>query len=194
MAEKTLNIFLSASVPVIGRAEGKYLKTADVIAIRDAVIALVSVALPKYHLIWGGHPSITPLITNVLRHSNKDVNNSVTEYQSMNYVKVFPDENKYVVHKVYTENLGDKEKSLALMRRQMIDDNEYAAAFFIGGMDGVENEYERFVKSHPKAKVFPVASTGAAALMLYEKNLAAYNPRLKTDMAYASLFKDLLGV
>ena len=194
MAEKTLNIFLSASVPVIGRAEGKYLKTADVIAIRDAVIALVSVALPKYHLIWGGHPSITPLITNVLRHSNKDVNNSVTEYQSMNYVKVFPKENKYVAHKVYTDNMDDEEKSLAVMRRQMIDDNEYAAAFFIGGMDGVEDEYERFVKSHPQAKVFPVASTGATALMLYEKDPAAYNPRLKTDMAYASLFKDLLGV
>lgn len=194
MATRTLNIFLSASVPVAGRAEGKYLATADIIAIRDAVIALASVALPQYHLIWGGHPSITPLIANVLRHSNKEVNASVTVYQSGYFVKEFPEENKDVEHIVITEDLGDREKSLDLMRKQMIVDNDYAAAVFIGGMNGVEDEFDMFTKSHPDARVLPVASTGAAAQMVYEKNDGELDERLKTDMAYASLFKDLLGV
>lgn len=194
MANKTLNLFLSASVPVAGRAEGKYMATADIIAIRDAVIALASVALPQYHLIWGGHPSITPLIANVLRHSNKEVNASVTVYQSGFFMKIFPEENEDVEHIVVTDNLGERGNSLELMRKRMIEDNEYAAAVFIGGMNGVEEEYELFVKSHPDALALAVASTGAAAQIIFEKNAERFDSRLKTDMAYASLFKDLLGV
>lgn len=194
MATRALNLFLSASVPVAGRADGKYLATADIIAIRDAVIALASVALPQYHLIWGGHPSITPLIANVLRHSNKEVNASVTVYQSGFFVKEFPEENKDVEHIVITDDLGDRNKSLEQMRKQMIECNDYAAAVFIGGMNGVEDEFEMFTKSHPEAKVLPVASTGAAAQVLYEKNNGIFDERLRTDMAYASLFKDFLGV
>lgn len=192
MVEKSLNLFLSASVPVEGRADGKYLATADIIAIRDAVIALVSVALPHYHLIWGGHPSITPLIANVLRHSNKEVNSSVTVYQSGFFVKEFPKDNEEVEHVVVTEDLGERGKSLELMRKKMIVENDFAAAVFIGGMDGVEDEYKMFMENHPDAKMLPVASTGAAALTLYESNKEKFDERLKIDMAFASLFKDLL--
>ena len=163
MAEKPLNLFLSASVPIPGRADGKYLVTADVIAIRDAVIALASVVMPHYRLIWGGHPSITPLIANVLRHSNRDVNECVTLYQSGFFVKEFPKENKDVERVVITEALEDMGKSLELMRRKMIVENDFVAAVFIGGMNGVEEEYKMFVENHPNAKVIPVASTGAAA-------------------------------
>ena len=192
MAEKSLNLFLSASVPIEGRADGKYLRTADVIAIRDSVIALASVALPYYHLIWGGHPSITPLIANVLRHSNKEVNSSVTVYQSGYFGNEFPEENKDVEHIFITDNLGNREKSLSLMRSRMIDENNYAVAVFIGGMDGVEDEYRMFIAAHPSAKVLPVASTGGAALNIYKSREGAFNPRLLSDMAYASLFKELL--
>ncbi len=41
MAQKQLNIFLSASIPMLGRDE-KYFKTADTIAIRDSVLALAA--------------------------------------------------------------------------------------------------------------------------------------------------------
>ena len=192
MVETSLNLFLSASVPVVGRADGKYLASADIIAIRDAVIALSSVVLPHYHLIWGGHPSITPLIANVLRHSNKKVNSSVTVYQSGFFAKEFPSDNKDIEHIVVTKDLGDRDKSLEIMRKEMIVENDFAAAVFIGGMNGVEDEYKIFVDSHSGANTFPVASTGAAALLLYESNKEIYDERLKVDMAYSSLFKDLL--
>ena len=192
MVETSLNLFLSASVPVVGRADGKYLASADIIAIRDAVIALASVVLPHYHLIWGGHPSITPLIANVLRHSNKKVNSSVTVYQSGFFAKEFPSDNKDIEHIVVTKDLGDRDKSLEIMRKEMIVENDFAAAVFIGGMNGVEDEYKIFVDSHSGANTFPVASTGAAALLLYESNKEIYDERLKVDMAYSSLFKDLL--
>ena len=44
--EKMKNIFLSASIPLPERDE-KYIGTADIIAIRDAVIALTTVVLPS---------------------------------------------------------------------------------------------------------------------------------------------------
>lgn len=194
MAKKSLNIFLSASIPVVGKAESKYTDTADVIAIRDAIIALASVVLPHYHLVWGGHPSITPLIANVLKHSNKEVYSKVTVYQSGFFVKKFPKENKHVEHVIVTENLGERENSLALMRKEMINENDFAAAVFIGGMHGVEDEYKMFVKAHPKSIVLPIASTGAAALNIFDKSEKNYDSRLKTDMAYVSLFKDLLDI
>ena len=89
MAEnnKVKNIFLSASVPLKER-DPKFFETADVIAIRDAVIALASTVLAnkEYHLIWGGHPSITPLITLVLERYGLKMSDRVTLYQSMEFV------------------------------------------------------------------------------------------------------------
>ena len=62
MAKKNLNqIFLSASIPLPER-DPIFYQTADFIAIRDAVRALATIVIPKAHLVWGGHPAITPLI------------------------------------------------------------------------------------------------------------------------------------
>ena len=107
-------------------------------------------------------------------------------------MKEFPKENKDVERVVITEALEDMGKSLELMRRKMIVENDFVAAVFIGGMNGVEEEYKMFVENHPNAKVIPVASTGAAALILYESNKDRFDERLKTDLAYSSLFKDML--
>ncbi len=194
MAKKSLNLFLSASVPIEGRADGKYLRTADVIAIRDSVIALVSVALPHYHLIWGGHPSITPLVANVLKHSNKEVNSSVTVYQSGFFGNEFPEENKNVEQIVITDNLGDRDKSVGLMRSKMIGENDYAAAVFIGGMNGVEDEYKIFKVSHPGVPCLPIASTGAAAKIIYDEHPGEFDERLLKELSYTTLFKELLGL
>ena len=193
MATETLNIFLSASIPLPER-DPKYIGTADVIAIRDSVIALASTVLPHYNLIFGGHPSITALIAHVLTHSDLEVNQHVTLYQTGFFVKEFPEVNKFVPRRIITENLGERNTSLAEMRRVMIEENDYEAAFFIGGMEGVDEEYQAFVKAHPKTKVFPIASTGAAAKIIYDRTPDLYDARLLNDLAYASLFKDLLNI
>ena len=55
-----LRVFLSASVPLPSR-NPKYFDTADVIAIRDAVRALIMVVVEQQgQLVFGGHPAITP--------------------------------------------------------------------------------------------------------------------------------------
>lgn len=98
------NIFLSAGVPTEER-NPKYFESADVIAIRDSVIALASTVLANndYHLIWGGQPAITPLIALVLNRYNHAMANSVTLYQSYEFEQFFPKENEDVGHIIYTE-------------------------------------------------------------------------------------------
>lgn len=191
--EQVKNIFLSASVPKPGR---EFYGTEDVIAIRDAVIALSSAVLanPEYHLIWGGHPSITPLITLVLERYNLKMSDRVTLYQSNHYREHFPPENQDVGIRVFTEDMGDDEKSQKVMRERMIGDNDYVAAVFIGGMNGIFKEYEMFRELHPKALVLPIASTGAAAKGLFDKYPGEFDERLLTELSYTSLFKEMLGV
>ena len=194
MATKQLNVFLSASIPNPLR-DAKYIDTADVIAIRDSVLALTSVLLlNNYRLVWGGHPSITRLIAQVLQHYGEDANEHVTLYQSRFFENKFPLENESVAHIIITDDLGDRDISLKEMRDRMIADNEYDAAFFIGGMEGVEDEFNLFRKYHPDTRVFPIASTGAAANFLYEKNMEICDSRLKTELTYTSLIKELLNI
>lgn len=193
MATEQMNIFLSASIPMPER-DPKYIGTADVIAIRDSVLALASVVLHKYRLVWGGHPSITPLIAQVLNHLGMEANHHVTLYQSLYFERFFPLENESVAHIIKTPDTGGREDSLLEMRMHMIRDNQFVAAFFIGGMEGVEEEYKLFTSYHKGTKLFPIASTGAAAKLIYEASPELFDERLVTELTYTSLFKELLDI
>ena len=92
VAKHLTRIFLSASIPSVDRDE-KFYKTADIIAIRDAVRALAAVIVPHAHLVWGGHPSITPLIRNVMAKMSSNLQQHVTLYQSLYFQEHFPPDN-----------------------------------------------------------------------------------------------------
>lgn len=192
---KVKNIFLSAGVPTADR-NPVYYETADVIAIRDSVIALASTVLATndYHLIWGGQPAITPLIALVLERFNLKMSDRVTLYQSYEFERFFPKENEDVGHIVYTEKKESRADSLLFMREQMIGQHDYEAAVFIGGMEGIQDEYEIFKRYHSNALCLPIASTGAAARILYDQHPGEFNEKLLTELSYTSLFKEMLGV
>ena len=190
--EKMKSIFLSASIPLPERDE-KYIGTADIIAIRDAVIALTTVVLPHHRLIWGGHPSITPLIYYVMERLNLNIQEHITLYQSRFFEKYFPEDNNKFENIVFTDVVdNDREKSLLYMRHKMLDESEFSAGIFIGGMEGVEEEYNMFIEKHPKALVLPIASTGAGAKKIYDERFTDNNERLVKDYAYMSLFQKYL--
>lgn len=190
--EKMKNIFLSASIPLPERDE-KYIGTADIIAIRDAVIALTTVVLPHHRLIWGGHPSITPLIYYVMERLNLNIQEHITLYQSRFFEKYFPEDDNKFENIVFTDVVdNDREKSLLYMRHKMLDESEFSAGIFIGGMEGVEEEYDMFIEKHPKALALPIASTGAAAKKIYDERFTDKNERLVKDYAYMSLFQKYL--
>jgi hypothetical protein len=190
---KLKNIFLSASIPVQERHQ-RYIETADVIAIRDAVIALATTVLPHHRLIWGGHPSITPLINYVMEKLDLDIQEHVKLYQSEFFKHLFPADNNKFENIVFTENLGNLNESVQQMRKRMFSENDFAAAVFIGGMDGIEVEYKMFADFHPDALLLPIASTGAATKIVYNDFLPTHfkDERLLNDYAYTLLFKELL--
>lgn len=196
------NIFLSASIPLPER-DSKYIDTADIIAIRDAVIALTTVVLPHHRLVWGGHPSITPLVYYVMEKLNLNIQEHVTLYQSKFFEKYFPEDNNKFNNVILTDVIdNDRDKSLLHMRERMLDEFEFSAAVFIGGMEGIEGdkekgiegEYKMFIDRHPQALILPIASTGAATKIIYDNLLPEEqkNERFLKDYGYMSLFQKFL--
>jgi len=193
MAKDNLNkVFLSASIPYPDR-DKKFYDTADIVSIRDAVRALATVVIPKAHLVWGGHPSITPLIRFVMDRMNVNLKTHITLYQSLFFEEYFPPDNFAFENIVLTEKRNNRDESLKLMRSKLINENDFKVGIFIGGMEGINDEYAMFKESHPNALILPIASTGAAANILYENKHQNFDIRLRNDYAYMALFRDLLN-
>ncbi|NKI27832.1 hypothetical protein HCG49_14805 [Arenibacter sp. 6A1] len=187
------NIFLSASIPLPSR-DAKYIETADIIAIRDAVIALTTVVLPQHRIVWGGHPSITPLIYYVMEKLDINIQDHVKLYQSLWFKDSFPQDNNKFENIVFTKKEDSISASIKLLREQMLSENDFSAAVFIGGMDGIEDEYKMFREYHPEAILLPIASTGAATKIIYDNFIPENfkNTRLEKDYGYMSLFQKFL--
>lgn len=189
----TRALFLSASIPDPER-NPVYFTTMDPIAIRDSIRALATVALPHATLVWGGHPSITPLIRVVAQSMGLTGNGRVRLFQSEWFSESMPEDNATFESVELTPAMPTREQSIAAMRRQMLDFAQFDAAIFIGGMEGVEEEFDLFRALHRGAKVYPIASTGGAALRLYERERDRLNLRddLLKFYSYATLFRQLL--
>lgn len=186
MDKQLKQVFLSASIPLVER-NPSYYETADVIAIRDCVSSLAKIILPNFRLVWGGHPSITPLISSVLESMDVNIKEHVHLYQTDYFRQMFPVENEeFSESLIVTDNIGSRDESLSLMREKMIVNNDFVAGIFVGGMEGVIDEFELFTQSNPEAMVLPMASTGAAALEIYKGG--DFDDSLKDDYAYIALF------
>ena len=124
-----------------------------------------------------------------------NIQKHVTLYQSKLFEKFFPEDNNKFNNVILTDNIeNDKEKSLLHMRKRMFSENKFAAAVFIGGLEGIEIEYNMFKEYHPNALLLPIASTGAATKKLYDEVFPddMKNERFLKDYGYMSLFQKLL--
>lgn len=184
-------IFLSASVPVVGR--GNYHETAEPFLIQFAVRELVTAVIRDWQIVWGGHPAITPMIWTICQDLNVDYSKSVVLYQSRFFQGKYPEENEHFGNTVYVDAVpGNRDRSLLKMREAMLSRNDLKAAVLIGGMKGVEDEYELFMRYHPEAKVLPVASTGGAARQIAIQ-IGSYDEAFLEDIDFAHLFNAELG-
>jgi hypothetical protein len=161
------SIFLSASVPVQGR--GDYYQTADPLLIQSAIRALITTAIQDWKIVWGGHPSITPMICQICRELKIDCSNSLVLCESKFFENQFPYDHKCSSNVNLVEAVpGDRDASLLQMRRKMLSDKDLIVAVFIGGMEGVEIEHSLYKRFHPQGKVILVPATGGAASQLAE--------------------------
>lgn len=185
-------VFLSASIPDPSR-DPVYHRTGDVVRIREAVAALVEVVLPRGRLVWGGHPAIAPFVRRVAERLGRA--DRVETWQSEYFRGRIPPDTQQLPGIRWTPAGRDRADSLAIMRRQMLAAHPYAAAVFIGGMEGVEDEYTVVRELLPDVPAFPLASTGAAALRLWRRHPqrdSNVQDRLRDDLVYDLLLEDLL--
>jgi hypothetical protein len=187
-------VFLSASVPDPERAP-EFAETSNSVAITSAVRALVHVTLGRRRLIWGGHPAITPMIKVVAEEMGIDYGAWVKLYQSLYFKDQFPEDNEKFGNIIYTKNIeNDRNKSLRHMREQMFSENNYSGAIFVGGMDGIIDEFELFSQFQPSKDIIPILSTGGATLTIAEKIDSELDTDLLNDLDYVRLFHKKLKV
>ena len=185
-------VFLSASIPDPDRNR-KYFETGDSIAIRDAVIALTQVVLPRTRLVFGGHPAITPMIKWVADQFGAF--DQVRMFQSKFFRDKYLKDIDLFRYEEVDEVPGQREPSLLKMRAKMLSSESFGSAFFIGGMEGVEQEYALLKQRSPSIPRFPVYTTGGAARLLWEQEWRDAPParrqlleQLRTRTSYLALF------
>ena len=106
-------------LPVPGR--GSYHETANPFLIQCAVRELVISVIRTHRIVWGGHPSITPMIWSICEDLDVNYADSVVLYQSRFFNDRFPEENARFGNVVFTDAApGDREASLSLIRQTML--------------------------------------------------------------------------
>lgn len=143
--------------------------------------------------MWGGHPSITPMVSAACDGLGVEYADAVTLYQSKYFQQDFPAQNNRFGNLVLVEAESDLASSLKSLRKEMLSHESITAAVFIGGMNGIIDEHNMFVSLHPKAIVLAVPRPGGAASDLALKY--GYDPSkdpAPTD--FTQLFIDNLGV
>ena len=123
------------------------------------------------------------------------VGERVVMFQSRFFERDFPQDNAAFEHVELIDAVqGNREASLRNMREAMLA-KPLQLGLFIGGMEGVEEEYAMFRHFQPRIPAFPIASTGAAAAMLFAGNadLQREHPELRDELSYLTLMRDLIN-
>jgi len=188
-------VFLSASAPD-PRRDARYYNSAKPLLIREAITLLVRTIVPRTTLVFGGHPAVSPLVLRVATQLKAQQN--VVIYLSEFYRRMVSRDSLAFPVICWTPAGRDDEESQRIMRNEMLNSRQFDAAFFVGGMEGVELEWELFEGAHASAERYPIASTGAAASSLLRRRQTpraeSFRARLEADVVYTNLFEQLLGV
>lgn len=179
-------VFLSASVPT---REGYRRPSEAAFEVEQAVVSLVRAVLAEDgRLVFGGHPSISPLVASVAAEYIRPVIDAraprILIYQSRAFEHVLPDETWEMhqlgyAHIVWTPAVKGERfdpavrseqclDSLQAMRTALLNETDPATMVAVGGMEGVEREVALF-RAHAgpasgrRRAVYVVKTTGGAA-------------------------------
>jgi hypothetical protein len=134
------------------------------------------------------------MVWSVCEDLGVDYAQAVVLYQSRYFEELFPEENRHFGNVVYVDAvLDDREASLARMRQAMLSRDDLSAAVFIGGMEGIFEEYTLFTRFHPQTTVLPVPAPGGAARQLAE-SFGRVDEAALHDLDFARLFHTQLGI
>ena len=172
------NIFLSASIPSPDRDKKYYINT-NPLDITDAVVAISKIIFSEGgKIIYGGHPTISPLILSVARMYRENNDQKNLPLMCIFQSKYFEGKISKFTRELINLKLGqiswidsvnnNRDQSLKLMRKEMIESSNIVAAIFIGGMEGIAEEFKLFTELHPNLPMYLIASSGGATRFLFE--------------------------
>lgn len=171
------SVLVSASIPDDQRWDGEY----DAYAITDAVVAATRAVLTGgLQVLTAAHPTIAPLILQVADSfpSRPDEETRVVLYQSRLFEEEIPEATLEMMSRPYvrvewTDAVGGETtapdrrgRSLELMRSQMLTNESVLAAIFVGGMQGIADEFEMVGALEPRARRYAVGTAGGEAARL----------------------------
>lgn len=197
-------VFLSSSIPDPGRWNTKY----EPYEITDAVVAAVRAVLTATgRIVCAAHPTVAPLLLSVagafpLEERKRPL---VLIYQSSLFSEVLVSETRQMEERPGLGEIrwtdagpgdhveGDRSRSLAIMRQAMLRESDPAAALFIGGMEGILQEFDLFREFYPGRPVYPVARPGGAAAQLVERVDSPLGEQLATSDVYPTLMEGIVA-
>jgi|SRR5271166_3721063 len=169
------SVFLSASFP--SGVRGEAFPASDPAAVTDAVTAIVRAILAANgRLVFGGHPTISPLVLFVAaEQASRD---RVDAYQSQWFEGEIPEETRRLeelgfgsIH--WTPREPSLPQSLKVMREAMLAETRPSGALFVGGMEGIIDEWDLFGQIRPGHLRFPLGAPGGASVRLAQDAGAA---------------------
>lgn len=203
---------LSASVPSAERAERYHRIQDSQLHIDEAIVSLSRAVFAKGgRIVFGGHPTVVPLVSMVAaeyvsasRAFTTGVGPPTIVYQSEAYAAVVTAPQRHMVKLGLTEERlvpavnGERfdprrrgepqcEESLREMRYRMIRETKPQALVCMGGMEGVEREFEMFWELCPDRPIWLWAITGGASALLASR----YGDRSNVRVVGIDLLNDL---
>lgn len=183
------SVLLCSSFPSGERGEA--VSPFDVNAIADVVTALTSVILSANgRIVFRGHPTITPLI--LLIASTKNKYGLVDVFQSEWFTNQITPETRRLEELGYGKIHWIKQEqslanSLTTLRKAMLKESNPLCAIFVGGMDGLYEEYKLFREEYPKRPCIPIKGPGGAASRLEPVGMSRELQVLLTSLRYPYL-------
>lgn len=178
-----LPVMLSASLP------DELCGTARALDLQQLLVAFLRGLLAGGgRLIFGGHPSVTPLVHRVALQVGLPAP-SIELYQLARYRDSAPPESReptFSLHWIESEELAD-------LRQVMI--KQAAAALFVGGRTkgfsgtkpGIRDEFERFLHARPQGPAYLLGLLDGEARRLIEE-LEASGQREPNNLTAAELY------
>jgi hypothetical protein len=190
----------------------RYVQSAEPQRIRLAVMELTKAALMRQaQLIFGAHPAISPMVLEAARNVGAEPD-SIVIFQSDFFADRIPGSTLaladwsagrlfFTRQRPARRQYDARKESLTEMRSLMVSLPNLRGAIFVGGMEGVEEEAKLFKSAHPDLPRYAIASTGSAALDLFDRAYGAPHEFagslpdpdiLKTGASYSLLARKIL--
>lgn len=200
--KRSPRVFLSASIPDPNRWKGKF----DPFEITDAVVATARVVLAHGGtIITAAHPTVAPLLLYAASGQLNDNDQRIIIYQSRAFKPVLPAAtNRFETDGIckikWTRRINNEPpipqsapESLAFMREKMLKESKPDAAFFVGGMQGISDEYRLFHEFHPDAPIYAFGRPGGEAEKLIEYSPQKIQTELKESDVYSTLVRHIIN-